>query len=160
MTRIEGPEAAGPGTGGCSASDLPTPPVNVGFRSTPNYDALAAQAVRQLSDGSRVFAGQRDDPFFVDLNVFDLLAVPPADIDNFDALAGKNVHTIAIEVPMASLTSRTARTGSSRRPGRHHRRVVHGEPAERHQLAATVARGTASTTCRCRVSVSRSSTKS
>ena len=67
--------------------DLPTPPVNVGIRSTPNYDALAAAAVRTCRR-VRVFAGQRDDPFFVDLNVFDLLAVPPADTDNTDSLAG------------------------------------------------------------------------
>ena len=109
VTRIEGRRRLGRGRQTVLASNLPTPPVNVGIRSTPNYGALAAQAVRQLPDGSRVFAGQRDDPFFVDLNVFDLLAVPPADIDNFDALAGKNVHTIAIEVPMARLT----RTGAN-----------------------------------------------
>jgi len=60
-----------------------------------------------------VFAGQRDDPFFVDLNVFDLLAVPPADNNNFDGLAGKNVHTIAIEVPIASLTANGSRPVSA-----------------------------------------------
>jgi hypothetical protein len=78
--------------------------VNIGLRSTPNYDALAAAAVQDLGNGVRVFAGQRDDPFFVDLNVFDLLAVPPADTNNSDSLAGYNVHTIAIEVPIAALT--------------------------------------------------------
>ena len=103
VTRVEGRRRIGKST--TLGQDLPTPPVNVGIRSTPNYDALAAQAVRQLSDGSRVFAGQREDPFFVDLNVFDLLAVPPADTDNQDSLAGFNVHAIAIEVPIASLTS-------------------------------------------------------
>ena len=85
-------------------ADIPTPPVNVGKLSTPNYETLAAAAVRDLG-GVRVFAGQRDDPFYVDLNVFDLLAVPPADTDNSDSLAGYNVHTIALEVPIASLTS-------------------------------------------------------
>jgi hypothetical protein len=83
---------------------LPTPPVNVGFRSTPNYDTLAAAAIRQLPNGIQVFAGQRDDPFFVDLNVFDLLAVPPADTNNSDSLAGFNVHSIAIQVPKRELT--------------------------------------------------------
>src|SRR5204863_4426154 len=86
------------------ATDLPTPPVNIGFQSTPDYENLAAAAVKDISGGICVFAGQRDDPFFVDLNVFDLLAVPPADTNNFDALAGFNVHTIALEVPIASLT--------------------------------------------------------
>ena len=86
-------------------SNLPTPPVNIGIRSTPDYEALATAAVVQLPDGVKVFAGQRDDPFFVDLNVFDLLAVPPADTNNTDSLAGYNVHTIAIEVPITMLTS-------------------------------------------------------
>jgi hypothetical protein len=97
-------------------SDIPTPPVNIGIRSTPNYDALAASAVRQLSGGVQVFAGQRDDPFFVDLNVFDLLAVPPADTHNSDSLAGYNVHTIAIEVPMSMLTANGAAPASASDP--------------------------------------------
>src|SRR5689334_22463189 len=45
--------------------DLATPPDNIGPRSTPNYDALAAAAVHSLPGGIKVFAGQRDDPFFV-----------------------------------------------------------------------------------------------
>ena len=97
-------------------SDLPTPPVNIGIRSTPNYEALASAAVRQLSGGVQVFAGQRDDPFFVDLNVFDLLAVPPADTNNSDSLAGYNVHTIAIEVPMSMLTANGAAPSSASDP--------------------------------------------
>jgi hypothetical protein len=94
--------------------NLSTPPVNVGARSTPNYDALAAAAVYTLPDGSRVFAGQRDDPFFVDLgSVFDLLGLrpfnaahviplPPA--PGVDGLKGLNTHTIAIQVPKHRLT--------------------------------------------------------
>jgi hypothetical protein len=114
VTRIEGPRRRGRGT--VLATDLPTPPVNVGFRSTPNYEALAAAAVRQLPNGAQVFAGQRDDPFFVDLNVFDLLAVPPADTRNFDGLAGFNVHTIAIEVPISTLTVTGARPSTASDP--------------------------------------------
>src|SRR5262249_44839438 len=58
--------------------ELATPPVNVGQRSTPGYGNLADAAIYTLSDGSKVFAGQRDDPFFVDLgSVFDLLGLRP-----------------------------------------------------------------------------------
>src|SRR5205823_7093525 len=35
--------------------DLPSPPVNVGPRSTPGYQNLASEAINALSDGSRVF---------------------------------------------------------------------------------------------------------
>ncbi len=104
------------GQGIVLGDNLPTPPVNVGFRSTPNYDALAAAAVRQLSNDVQVFAGQREDPFFVDLNVFDLLAVPPADTNNQDSLAGFNVHTIAIEVPITHLTANGLRPSSASDP--------------------------------------------
>src|SRR5262245_45034246 len=114
VTRFDGPRRRGRGT--VLAENLPTPPVNVGFRSTPNYEALAAAAVRPLPNGAQVFAGQRDDPFFVDLNVFDLLAVPPADTKNFDGLAGFNVHTIAIEVPISSLTANGTRPLSASDP--------------------------------------------
>ena len=107
VNRIEG--ARRPGRKTLLADNLPTPPVNVGFRSTPNYDALAAAAIRPLPGGGQVFAGQRDDPFFVDLNVFDLLAVPPADTNNSDSLAGFNVHTIAIEMPITALTANGSR---------------------------------------------------
>jgi hypothetical protein len=94
--------------------NLTTPPVNVGARSTPNYDALAGAAIHTLSDGSRVFAGQRDDPFFVDLgSVFDLLGLRPFNAAHViplpaapgvDGLKGVNTHTVAIQVPKHRLT--------------------------------------------------------
>ena len=93
---------------------LTTPPVNVGARSTPNYATLANEAIHTLSDGSKVFAGQRDDPFFVDLgSVFDLLGLRPfnaahlspfAPASGVDGLKGLNTHTVAIQVPKWRLT--------------------------------------------------------
>jgi len=92
---------------------LPTPPDNIGPRSTPNYEALAAAAVRNLPGGIRVFAGQRDDPFFVDLgSVFDLAGLRPFNPAHLiplqtepgrDAVARYNTHSIAIQVPIAQL---------------------------------------------------------
>jgi hypothetical protein len=89
-------------------SDLPVPPNHIGPASTPNYDALAQAAVRTLSDGSKVFAGQRDDPFFVDLGgVFDLLTIrkPPGNKGKgVDGVGGYNVLEIALQVPVTRLT--------------------------------------------------------
>ena len=45
----------------CSAQNLACPPCNIGPRSTPNYDDLAAAAVHHLPSGETVFAGQRND---------------------------------------------------------------------------------------------------
>ena len=94
---------------------LPCPPCNIGPRSTPGYAALAAAAVRSLPSGEKVFAGQRADPFFVDLGaVFDLGTlrpfeqlhlIPTASAPGVDSLKAANVHTIALQVPIAMLTA-------------------------------------------------------
>jgi hypothetical protein len=93
---------------------LPTPPVNIGPRSTPNYEALADAAVQDLRGGIKVFAGQRDDPFFVDLgSIFDLLGLRPFNpfhliplpaAPGVDGVGGYNVHTIALQVPISAVT--------------------------------------------------------
>jgi hypothetical protein len=46
-----------------------------------------------------VFAGQADDPFFLDLRVFDLLYGGDLSETGRDTLAGYNVNTIALQVP-------------------------------------------------------------
>jgi hypothetical protein len=86
---------------------LLTPPDNIGPRSTPNYDALAAKGIHTLADGSTVFAGQRDDPFFADVGaIFDLVAIREgtgATGGGKDFLAGYAVHSIALQIPKAQL---------------------------------------------------------
>src|SRR5262245_32852368 len=86
LTRVDGPRRTGRSM--VLAADLPTPPVNVGFRATPNYEALAAAAVRQLPNNSQVCAGQRDGPVFVDLNALDPPAEPAAPPTHFAPAAG------------------------------------------------------------------------
>ena len=87
---------------------LVVPPNNIGSRATPNYENLAAQAIYTLPTGERVFAGQRDDGFYLNLGgIFDNLnvAVPPiGDTGSVDSLAGLNINTLAIEVPIQDLT--------------------------------------------------------
>ena len=90
-------------------SNLTVPPANIGPASTPDYDALATGGVYEVG-GAKVFAGQRDDPFFVDLGaIFDLLTIRPGAPGNsgggVDGVGGFNVHTIAIQVPIEDLTA-------------------------------------------------------
>jgi hypothetical protein len=95
--------------------NLATPPCRIGPRSTPKYDDLANAAIHMLPGGIKVFAGQRADPFWVDLgSVFDLgdlrpfqnlHLIPSAASNGVNELQGFNVHTIAIQVPIAQLTS-------------------------------------------------------
>src|SRR3954454_30765 len=80
------------------ASDLPTAPNNVGPKTIPDYAAVAAQANRSLAGGGKVFAGQVDHPFFVDLGTtFDAINIRKgtgAQGGGRDDLAGYNVHSI------------------------------------------------------------------
>src|SRR4051794_6308096 len=92
------------------ARGIPVAPNNVGPRTFPNYDAVAAQAIRSLPGGGKVFAGQRDDPFFVDLGqTFDAINFRPnVGTGNQggakDDLAGYNTHSIVMQVPEADVT--------------------------------------------------------
>src|SRR5262245_25124647 len=54
-------------------NNAPVAPSRVGPASMPNYAKLRNQAVTSLPGGWKIFAGQADDPFFLDLRVFDLL---------------------------------------------------------------------------------------
>ncbi|RPI87666.1 MAG: DUF4331 domain-containing protein [Chloroflexi bacterium] len=82
--------------------DLIAVPSNVGPRTMPDYESLAAQGLYELDNDVRVFAGQRDDPFYIDLGaVFDTLNLRSP---GTDMLSGFNVHTIALEVPASLLT--------------------------------------------------------
>jgi len=120
VTRVVGPRRTGVST--ILGRDLPTPPVNIGPRSTPKYTDLANAAIKTLSDGSTVFAGQRDEAFYVDLgSIFDLGTLRPvqgfhlvktgitADDTNtpngVDATKGFSVHTIAMQVAKNKLTA-------------------------------------------------------
>jgi Domain of unknown function (DUF4331) len=93
---------------------LACPPCNIGPRSIPKYSALEQAAVHSLAGGQTVFAGQRNDPFFVDIgSIFDLAdlrpfqnlhLIPTTAAPGVDTLQTLNVHSIAIQVPIKSLT--------------------------------------------------------
>lgn len=95
------------------ASGLRTPPANVGPRVTPNYETnLGQPAVYDLPGGGKVFAGQRDEYFYIDLGVFDAVKLRTIDVggpglfvgNGVDSTQGFNVSALAIEVPIQDLT--------------------------------------------------------
>ena len=96
------------------ATGLRMPPSNIGPRVTPNYEAnLAQPAIYPMGNG-RVFCGQRDEGFFVDVGaVFDGLALRSLGASGgVETTRTFNVNTIAIEVPVSDLTrSRAVPTG-------------------------------------------------
>jgi hypothetical protein len=155
ITALSGPDAAGIGIRQTytvteirnghrrelGTQEMVAVPSNVGPLTIPNYEALAAQGICPLANGGRVFAGQRDETFYIDLGAtFDTVnlrrnppilaqdededdTVSPFGVDTF---SGFNVNTIAIEIPISELTSNpNAVVGlyaSTSRPKNLHRR--------------------------------------
>lgn len=92
-----------------------TTPSNIGRKSTPSYSTLEKAAINTFGSGAnqmKIYAGQTDDAFWVDLQVFDLLTlrgqdapIGYADGDNRpqDSVSGYNVHTLVLEIPISRL---------------------------------------------------------
>lgn len=110
------------------------------------YDAyVTANNIHTVAGTGRVFAGPRDDPFFIDTGAtFDLLRIRPGPPGNagggVDHLAGFNTHSIVLELPITQV----ARGG-----------VAPTDPANAQSII-----GIWATTHRPRVRVLRSSTAS
>ena len=100
-------------------NDSLTAPVNIGSKSTPNFADLEKSFTYNVNDDGdeiKIYAGQTDDAFWVDLQVFDLLTLrgqePPigyssGNNDPVDSVAGFNNHSMVIEVPISRLTQGT-----------------------------------------------------
>ena len=101
-------------------------PCNVGTHSIPDIFKLGAEAIHRLPGGELVYCGQRADAFYVDLgSIFDLgdlrpfqeyFLLPSSPAPGVNALAGMNVHTIAIQVPISQLTANHSRPRDYRAP--------------------------------------------
>ena len=89
------------------------PPPNVGIRSITSgvglgagsYKDLMKKSIMKATTGERVFAGPIEDPFFVDAGgAFDLGDIPRTSGGMAkDILRCKNVHTLTLEVDIATL---------------------------------------------------------
>jgi hypothetical protein len=89
------------------ARNVPVAPNNVGPKTIPDYTRVANQAITELPGGGKVFAGQRDDPFFVDLGMtFDAINLEGRAQQGkaVDDLAGYGVHSIVLQVPEEKVT--------------------------------------------------------
>jgi hypothetical protein len=105
------------------AEDLTVPPNNQGL-VTPHYnqgengnlpakegvadpsllDVYTSETIHKLGKGYLVFAGQRDDGFYANIqSIFDLDATFSGPERPLDSQAGFNVHTIVINIPVSEL---------------------------------------------------------
>ena len=141
-------------------------PANAGPRTINYADLYAAGTYTDTNQGISVFAGTVDDPFFIDLGAafdtgnFRLLEGPPgagvpgvlsptedAANANFasDTVSGYAVDVIALQVPIAMLTS-TGNVESLNLPVRHHRNLGYDFAAEGHDTPCAQPASPATTT--------------
>jgi hypothetical protein len=80
-----------------------------GVTDSADLDRYTAEAVYSFG-GHRVFAGQREDGFYGDINaIFDLLQLrvlsgnPAVTSSKNDSQGGFNVHTIVLEIPLSQI---------------------------------------------------------
>ena len=97
------------------ARDVPVAPLNIGPRTfglvtkgdapqTEYDDAFSARFIKDLGSEGRIWAGPRDDGFYVDLGgVFDLANIRPKGQAQ-DGVSGYNTHSIVLEIPTTLLT--------------------------------------------------------
>jgi hypothetical protein len=112
------------------ASNVAVPPPNVGpetntvvyqIPSGTSYEANWVDSGKSTgtlaNGGGSVFAGPRDDPFFVDLGaIFDLAQLRPVANPTEaarDSIAYMNVHAIVLQIPLTVANLGTAPTGGA-----------------------------------------------
>lgn len=91
-------------------------PAKEGVTSVGALDPYTTNAVYDLARGYQVFAGQRDDGFYADIqSIFDLDFTFGADRGTstkpFDSQGGFNVHTIVLNIPLSELGADAAIVG-------------------------------------------------
>jgi len=91
---------------------------NIGNKSIPDYAAYAAQHIYAVTipgcaTPGKLFVGQRKEGFGVNLGeIFDLVNIPTTRVigsrsGSSNATAGKNITSLAMELPIACVTSST-----------------------------------------------------
>jgi hypothetical protein len=148
--RRRGQESTATHTAGGSAS-FAKPVDNIGVKTIPDYAAYAGQHVYSVnlpgcSLPARVFVGQRQDPFAVNLGtIFDLVNAPVEVITNPalinaapNTLADKNVSTLALEVHASCLTAGDPVIGGWTTASLRQARLLDGSPTAGHQTSEKV----------------------
>ncbi len=123
-----------------SGSSLPARRATSARARRPTTTSLASAAIHKLGGGHTVFAGQRLDPFYVDLgSIFDLGDLRPlnkvgplklAATHGVDSLSQMNVQSIALKVPKTALTSDGSNPTDATQAGFGDRRVDLGQPPQ------------------------------
>jgi len=116
VTKIEGDKTT------VIAKDVPVAPPNIGPFTFKNFqapgkteydDAFAATFIQDMGAEGKVWAGPRDDGFYVDLGgVFDAAQLRAKGTAQ-NGVAGYNCHAIALDIPTNQLTGTGGPPGST-----------------------------------------------
>jgi Domain of unknown function (DUF4331) len=148
--RRRGQESTVTHAAGGSAS-FAKPVDNIGVKTLPDYAAYAGQHVYAVNlpgcaMPARVFVGQRQDPFAVNLGtIFDLVNAPVEVITNPalinavpNTIGDKNVTTLALEVHASCLTAGDPVIGGWTTASLRQARLLDGSPMSGHQTSEKV----------------------
>ena len=132
--------------GGSATFDKPVD--NIGVKTIPNYAAYAAKHIHSVTIPgcampAKVFVGQRQDPFAVNLGtIFDLVNAPVAVITNPalinavpNTLDDANVTTLAVEVHKSCLTASDSVIGGWTTASLRQARLLNPSPLSGHQAS-------------------------
>jgi Domain of unknown function (DUF4331) len=89
-------------------NNLPVAPPNIGPKTFPSYGNFVGAATRTLKDGTKLFVGSRDDPFYVDLGAaFDAINVRVGTGNQGggkDDFSGYSTSTTVMQIPERLVT--------------------------------------------------------
>ena len=115
------------------AEDLPVAPPNIGPKTFPDYDNFVDAATRKLPGGGKIFVGQRDDPFYVDLGAtFDAINVREGtgnEGEGKDDFSGYSTSAIVLQLPEGKVTKDGEQVAGAGRQERGRGRLVDHRPA-------------------------------
>jgi Domain of unknown function (DUF4331) len=132
--------------GGSATFDKPVD--NIGMKTIADYAGYAAKHIHSVNIPgcampAKVFVGQRQDPFAVNLGtIFDLVNAPVAVITNPDLIGAapntigdKNVTTLSLEVHKSCLTNGDDVIGAWTTASLRQARLLNGKPGSGHQTS-------------------------
>ncbi len=135
--------------GGSATFDKPVD--NIGMKTIADYAGYAAKHIHSVNIPgcampAKVFVGQRQDPFAVNLGtIFDLVNAPVAVITNPDLIGAapntigdKNVTTLSLEVHKSCLTNGDDVIGAWTTASLRQARLLNGKPGSGHQTSEKV----------------------
>ncbi|MGI9293036.1 MAG: DUF4331 domain-containing protein [Pseudomonadales bacterium] len=111
-------------------------PAKGGVDNVADLDRYTRAGISQLTHGYQVFAGQRDDGFYADIqSIFDLDFTFGGPNKPFDSQGGFNLHTIALNIPLEEIGGDQQVVGVYASTSRRQIKIINDNPKTKGELA-------------------------